>query len=631
MAILTASKITRSFGAEDIFWNVSVSIPHEAKIALVGPNGAGKTTLIRILIGQDSPSSGEIHQARGLTIGYLPQEAEYAFDDGRQTVWDEMLTVFAALRAQEQTLRVMEAQMGASDAPADIIERYGVALDRFEHAGGYEYELRMRQVLEGLGFTAADSQMPIAHLSGGQKTRALLAKLLLRSPDLLVLDEPTNHLDIQAIEWLESQLVHWPGALLIVSHDRYFLDQVVNRVWELDFGGVESYRGNYSAYVQQRAERAARRLAEYKSQQAFIAKEGEFIRRHLAGQRTKEAQGRRKRLERLKRDRLLARPVENRTLKLRFGAARRSGDIILQTNELVVGYSSDAPLFKASDIDFRRTECAALIGPNGTGKTTFLKTVLGQLPPLGGKLRLGASLEIGYFAQVHDDLNMESTVLDELLARHAMFNSEARNYLARFLFIGDDVLKMVGSLSGGERGRLALALLMRQNTNLLLLDEPSNHLDIPSQEVLETVLREFDGTILLVSHDRYLVSRLASQIWMLEGEHLHVFEGGYDEYLSVRERDTQERAASRAKETKTAPRRERRRPDNDGRERKARQATLEQMISGLETQLATLSAALEAAGIAQQLDKVRQLGLEYSVVEADLQRHLAEWSEVAGG
>jgi ATP-binding cassette subfamily F protein 3 len=240
-------------------------------------------------------------------------------------------------------------------------------------------------------------------------------------------------------------------------------------------------------------------------------------------------------------------------------------------------------------------------------------------------------LEIGYFAQVHDDLNMESTVLDELLARHAMFNSEARNYLARFLFIGDDVFKVVGSLSGGERGRLALALLMRQNTNLLLLDEPSNHLDIPSQEVLETVLREFDGTILLVSHDRYLVSRLASQIWMLEGEHLHVYQGGYEEYLSMRERDAQERAAARAKETKTAPRRERRRSDQDGRERKARQATLEQVISGLETQLATLSAALEAAGIAQQLDKVRQLGLEYSVVEADLQRHLAEWSEVAGG
>jgi ATP-binding cassette subfamily F protein 3 len=383
--------------------------------------------------------------------------------------------------------------------------------------------------------------------------------------------------------------------------------------------------------VQQRAERAARRLAEYKSQQAFITKEEEFIRRHLAGQRTKEAQGRRKRLDRLKRDRLLARPVANRTLKLRFGAARRSGDIILQTDELVVGYSSDAPLFKAGDIDFRRTECAALIGPNGTGKTTFLKTILGQMPPLGGKLRLGASLEIGYFAQVHDGLNMESTVLDELLARHAMLNSEARNYLARFLFIGDDVFKMVGSLSGGERGRLALALLMRQNTNLLLLDEPSNHLDIPSQEVLETVLREFDGTILLVSHDRYLVSRLASQIWMLEGEHLHVYQGGYEEYLSMRERDAQERAAARAKETKTSPRRERRRSDQDGRKRKARQATLEQVISGLETQLATLSAALEAAGIAQQLDKVRQLGLEYSVVEADLQRHLAEWSEVAGG
>ncbi len=629
MAILTASKISRSFGAHDIFWDVSVALPHGAKVAMVGPNGTGKTTLIRILIGEDRPSAGEVHRARGISVGYLPQEAEYAFEDSQQTVWNEMLTVFAPLRVQEHALRTMEAQMGDPDPPADLIKRYGSALERFEHAGGYEYELRIRQVLQGLGFSSSDRAMPIAHLSGGQKTRALLAKLLLRTPELLVLDEPTNHLDIQAIEWLETQLINWSGALLVVSHDRYFLDRVVNRVWELNFGGIETFRGNYSAYVQQRADRAERRLSEYQSQQAFIVKEEDFIRRHIAGQRTKEAQGRRKRLERLKRDRLLARPMDNQKLKLRLSAARRSGDIILQTENLVVGYSADEPLFHANDIDFRRTECAALIGPNGTGKTTFLKTILGQMPPLAGKLRLGASLDIGYFAQVHDNLNMERTVLDEILAHHAMLISEARNYLARFLFSGDDVDKVVGSLSGGERGRLALALLMKKNVNFLLLDEPTNHLDIPAQEVLELVLKEFDGTVLLVSHDRYLVSRLASQVWVLEGDRLGVYDGGYAAYLAAREREEQERSVLRLRESRPDPRDRRRRPAAKGRAREARQAALEQAISDLETRLSVLGANLETAGSSQKFDKVRQLGLEYNAVEEELQSYLTEWAQVA--
>jgi ATP-binding cassette subfamily F protein 3 len=630
MAILTASKISRSFGAHDIFWDVSVALPHGAKVALVGPNGAGKTTLIRILIGEDSPSTGEVHRARGIGVGYLPQEAEYAFEDGQQTVWSEMLAVFAPLRNQERALRTMEAQMGDPNAPADLIEQYGGALERFELGGGYEYELRIQQVFQGLGFSATDREMPIAHLSGGQKTRALLAKLLLQSPELLVLDEPTNHLDIQAIEWLETQLVNWPGALLMVSHDRYFLDRVVNRVWELNFGGVETYRGNYSAYVQQRAERVERRLAEYKSQQAFIAKEEDFIRRHIAGQRTKEAQGRRKRLERLKRDRLLARPMHNKKLKLRLSAARRSGDIILQTKDLVVGYSADVPLFHADDIDLRRTECAALIGPNGAGKTTFLKTILGQMPPLAGKLRLGASLDIGYFAQVHDGLHMERTVLDELLTHHPMLISEARNYLARFLFSGDDVDKVVGALSGGERGRLALALLMKENVNFLLLDEPTNHLDIPAQEVLEAVLRDFDGTVILVSHDRYLVSRLATQVWVLEGDRLAVYHDGYAGYLAARERQEHESHINSGRDSGPAPQERRRQAAAKGRAREARQAALEQAISDLEKRLAALSVSLERAGSAKEFDKVRQLGLEYSATEEELQQYLTEWAQVAG-
>ncbi len=639
MAILTASKLAMSFGAEDVFWNISVSVPHGARIALVGPNGAGKTTLIRILVGLESPTSGEVHRARNCSVGYLLQEAELALEDRGQTVWGEMLGVFDQLRAQEQALRAMEDRMGAPGANGapSLMEQYGAALERFELEGGYEYELRIRQVLEGLGLGSGEHEKPVGHLSGGQKARALLAKLLLRSPDLLVLDEPTNHLDIEALEWLESWLINWGGSLLIVSHDRYLLDRVANRVWELDYGQIQTYRGNYSAYVQQRAERRERRLAEYKAQQAFMAKEEDFIRRYVAGQRSREAKGRRTRLERLKRDGLLVRPVDDRHLQLRFGAARRSGDIVLQTKDLVVGYAPEAPLFRADDIDLRRTERAALIGPNGCGKTTFLKTVLGALAPLGGELRLGASLEAGYFAQARTDLHMDSRVLDELLRHHPMPTGEARGLLARFLLVGDDVFKPVRALSGGERSRLALAILMKQAVNFLLLDEPANHLDIPSQEVLESVLGEFGGTILLVTHDRYLVSRLATQIWTLEANRLRVFYGGYDEYLSAREPGEEPAAtaqADRSGKTRRVGHRAGSRPAGQRRGSRAGRravsaADLEQGVSELETRLTTLSAQLEAAVGARQFDKVRLLGLEYRQVEEDLERRMAEWAEAA--
>jgi ATP-binding cassette, subfamily F, member 3 len=635
MSIISAQKLTRSFGAEDIFWDISVSIPHGARIALVGPNGAGKTTLLRILIGADTPTAGTVHRARHLTIGYLPQEAEHAFQEESESLWAEMLAVFADLRRQEAALRRMEEQMAATGAPEELLTQYGAALERFEHEGGYEYELRIRQVLAGLGFARADWEMPIAHLSGGQKTRALLARLLLQAPQLLVMDEPTNHLDIEAIEWLEGQLINWPGALLIVSHDRYFLDRVVNRVWELNWGQIESYRGNYTAYAQQRVERTERRLAEYEAQQAYIAKEEDFIRRNIAGQRTKEAQGRLKRLERLKRDHLIHAPRHSRQLYLRFQDARRSGDIILQTTDLVVGYTPAAPLFRADDIDFRRTECAALIGPNGSGKTTFLKTILGELDPLGGRLRRGASLEVGYFAQAHDALDIKAgrTVLEELLHHHPMLTGEARDYLAKFLFTGDDVFKPLPALSGGERGRLALALLMRQRVNFLLLDEPTNHLDIPAQEVLEDVINDFDGTVILVSHDRYLVSRLASQIWTLEGDRLRVYKGPYEEYVAARARAAAE-GADGAGGRKAAPRRPARESAEESGAREARQAAkrateLEESIHALEAELASLSGALQEASRRRAFDRIRHLTLQYHSVEAELEQRLAEWARVA--
>src|SRR5581483_782921 len=426
MPLLSASHVGKSFGADDIFADVSVEIPHGAKIALVGPNGAGKTTLLRLLIRADEPTAGTIQHAKGLTIGYLPQRPELLTD---RTLWDEMLTAFASLRRTEAELAELAHQMSGPDAD-EIVDKYGRLQEAFELAGGYDYETRIRQVLQGLGFDAGDYNRPLSILSGGQKTRALLARLLLENPDLLVLDEPTNHLDVAAIEWLESFLSTWKGAVLLVSHDRYFMDHVVNVIWELDWGRVEVYNGNYSQYVRQREERHAAHWAEYEAQQEMIAKEEDYIRRNLAGQNTRQAKGRLRRLERLKRDELITRPREARTLHLNLQTNIRSGDKVLMTKDLVIGYQDDnVPLFSVPDLTLYRGEVAAVIGPNGVGKTTFLKTLLNQLPPLSGWSKLGASVKVGYFAQAHEALHEENSILDELLAVRNMPISQARSYL----------------------------------------------------------------------------------------------------------------------------------------------------------------------------------------------------------
>jgi len=640
MALVTAQNLARSFGAEDIFSGVSVSIPHRARIALVGPNGSAKTTLLRLLAKQDEPTEGTVMHAGGLEIGFLPQQVTMALS-GDRTLWDEMLTAFADLLAQEARLRELADQLAENPTSEALIEKYGVAQQRFELDGGYDYETRIKQVLTGLGFDEGDYQRPVSQLSGGQKTRALLARLLLEDPDLLILDEPTNHLDIRAIEWLESTLKSFDGALLMVSHDRYFMDSLVDHVWELVFGRLEIYRGNYSDYVQQREERHARLLAEYERQQAFIEKEQEYIRRNIAGQNTRQAQGRRKRLERFLQEEAITRPMEQHTMRLDLRARARSGDKVLMTHNLVVGYHDDGvPLFKAPDITLYRGECAALIGPNGAGKSTFLKTVLGQLEPLEGTATLGASVEVGYFAQAHEQLNPANTILDEILGVQNMPISEARNYLATFLFTGDDVFKPISTLSGGERGRVALAKLALSGANLLLLDEPTNHLDIPSQEILETVLRGFTGTILLVSHDRYLIRNLATQIWALDvprhagGQtELIVYEGPYDEYLAWREgrraaaRAGAEQAEARQQPAPPAPR-------SDGKPklspymRQKRLAEVEAQIEALEIELVNLSGALASASKKGEVDEVARLGEAYNQAEADLEALMLEWEEL---
>jgi ATP-binding cassette subfamily F protein 3 len=624
MSILTASNLAKSFGPDDIFSDVSLEIPHGARIALVGPNGAGKTTLLHILIGLESPSEGSVSRAKALRIGFLPQRPELY---GAHTLREELLSAFAPLRAMEAQLVAMAAQIAERPDDSALLAAYGDLQDRFAEAGGYTYETRLKMVLQGLGFTPEDEARTLAQLSGGQKTRALLGRLLLEAPDLLALDEPTNHLDITAIEWLEGYLKGFPGAVVVVSHDRYFMDAVAETVWELDFGTLEHYRGSYSHYVRQREERHERLWKEYESQQEFIAKEEDYIRRNIAGQNTRQAQGRRTRLERLKRDKLIRRPRSRRDMTLRLTDTFRSGDQVLMTRSLRVGYP-DKPLFAAPDITLRRQEVAALIGANGAGKSTFVKTVIGDLAPLSGEAKLGASVKVGYFAQAHEALNPDNTLLDEIFTTQEMSVSQARGYLGAYLFSEDDAFRKVGTLSGGERGRLALAKLALQGANFLLLDEPTNHLDIASQEILQGVLADFDGTILLVSHDRYLVEALATQVWALTPGRLEVFEGSYHDYLAWRDQKDAQSAANGAKpaaKPATAPTRP---GELNPYQRQKRIDALETQIHALEARLQDLDAALVSASAANDAGRAAELGQAYVQAEAELHAVMLEWEQL---
>jgi ATP-binding cassette subfamily F protein 3 len=633
--VLTAHNLSKSYGAEDIFSGITFSVPHRARIGLVGANGVGKTTLLRILLGMEEPSAGSIHLARGARLGYLPQEAGF---DSALTLWDEMLKTFSdLLERQAELTRLEEAMRHPGQAEAALVT-YGTRQHEFDLLGGYTYEQRIHQTLTGLGFSRADELRPVSQLSGGQRTRARLAQLLLSNPDLLLLDEPTNHLDIEAIEWLEKYFSDWQGAVFIVSHDRYFLDRVVDHVYEMT-PALEIYRGNYSAYIHQRSERYQRRLAEYQEQQEFIEKEEDYIRRNIAGQNTSQAKGRLKRLERMLEETRLAPPRQSRKLSLKLQAGGRSGDLVIRTRGLQVGYADEGhPLFTAPDLVLERGECAAIIGPNGAGKTTFLKTLLGLIPPYAGEAQLGASLKVSYFAQAHELLHEEWTLMDEIsTVAVKMQPGEIRDYLAKFLFTGDDVFKTVSVLSGGERGRLALALLALQGANLLLLDEPTNHLDIPAQEVLQSILADFRGTILLVSHDRYLIDALATQVWEVlpEGRSLKVFDGTYSEYkqvnsyqLSVNSDQLSVMSSQASGEKKLRPEKNQKSLSKDkARRREARLSVLEEQVSALEEQMAVISRQLESGGV--DLGKVHGLGREYVRLQGEMDALLNEWEKLS--
>ena len=632
MSLVTASSLAKSYGAQDVFDGVSFAVPRQAKIALVGPNGSGKTTLLRLIVGLDAPTAGVIHRARKARLAYLPQQASSTFDDAL-TLWESMLDLFAPLLEQSARLERLETAMADPDKREEALERYGRTLDAFERAGGYAYEHRIERVLTGLGFAEADFGRPMGQMSGGQKTRALLARLLLQGPDLLLLDEPTNHLDLAGVEWLEDYLASWDGALLVVAHDRAFLDATVDQVWELAWGDLEAYRGGYTEYVAQKAERMARQQALYERQQETIAETEEFIRRNIAGQKSTAAKSRRKSLQRLER---VERPREYDPISLSLGEVSRTGDLVFGLSDLEVGYGPSEQLVIVDDLAVRRGQHVALLGPNGCGKTSLLRTMLGILPPLAGRVRTGAGVEVGYLAQGHAHLDLEKSVLDTIVDAGHLRISEARNLLGRYRFSGDDVFKLVGDLSGGEQARVALAVLVLQGANVLVLDEPTNHLDIPTQEVLEEVLLAFDGTVVMVSHDRYLIRRLASTVWVVDNGRIVTYPGytAYERWKAEARKRRVDRLpqgrGGRDDDGKRLDERERRKAVQRERERRAaRQAALERKIHDLEARRTALEAELAAASKAQEVARVRDLGAEFSAVERDIEASFEEWAELA--
>ena len=692
MSLLIATNLSQSLGSTDVFEGLSVAVPHEAKIGLIGANGIGKTTLLRVLAGAERPSYGQVQLAQGKRVGYLHQEAVEAFAATNNTLFDEMQAAFANVFAIERRLREIEHLFETDTAPDEAtLDEYGHLQEEFTRLGGYEIEQRIHRALTGLGFGEAAWQTRTSHLSGGQKTRALLAKLLLEQPDVLILDEPTNHLDIEAIEWLEGMLKSWSGAFIISSHDRYFLDRVVSTIWEMSRpvnGRVRLaiYRGNYSAYVVQRQQRFEREVFLFDQQKEHLDHELATIKRDLdflKGQNgDKSVTWVKGKLKRLTRDvmvieqlgvmaaesqqwmqlaeqlegstrpwgyeeavwhvRGLRRPALPEMISMTLAPNNRGSDQVIKTSKLAIGYASTQDtakvLFECDELQLMRGARVALIGPNGAGKTTFVRSILGDVPPLRGQIELGASVRVGYFAQAHDELDTSQRIIDELLRHWPSMNEErARHYLAQYLFRGDDIYKYIRGLSGGEKARLALAILTLRGANCLVLDEPTNHLDIWAQEVLQTALASFDGTILLVSHDRYLINALANQVWEIRGERLEVYRGSYAELMAWREAQKASKASAvEARKpvpaSSVAPSAPATAPaiSKNAAQKQAKQlAELEKNIAATEAKLRDLAAKLDQQGGNLSPAKVIELSTSYADTQVLLERLLGEWEGLA--
>lgn len=634
MSLIVAQGLCKSYRDVEILRNVTFTLSSADRVGLIGPNGHGKTTLLRILAGLEDLNGGDLQKQSDLKIGYLPQDPPAQEE---VTLRQAMLNVFVELRQTENELHELAHQMGKDCHDPKLLARYGELQHVFESRGGYSYSHKIEQVLLGLKFPREQWDLPLARLSGGQRTRACLAALLLREPDVLLLDEPTNHLDLHAVEWLEDYLESFAGILVVVSHDRYFLDRVTKTTWEVAFTALESYKGAYSRYVTQRQERFLERSRRYEAQQQYIAETEDFIRRFLAGQRSKEAQGRRTRLERFLKTEAIPQPRQLQKISVRFGAVQRCGDFVMHLDHLQVGYQAGQPLVTVEKLDLQRGQRIAIVGPNGCGKTTLLRTMLGSLAPLCGQVRKGANVDFGYLSQTHSELDPDDTAIESVRAVDRSFTEErVRNLLGNLLLSGDDGYKKIRELSGGQRSRVVLARLMLQRPNVLFLDEPTNHLDILSQEVLQDVLHDFEGTVIFVSHDRYLIQALATHLWAVHDGEITPLSGNWERYLVWRQERLQaagealpqNKEEAQAKVRRVEDYKERRKRTNEIQRLQRRLAELEESIHQHEHRLKAINEEMNQASAGGDVEQVTKLSQEYSFTDDKIQSLFGEWEQI---
>lgn len=630
MIILQANKIERSFAGEVLFDNINLQVDERDRIALVGKNGAGKSTLLKILVGEEEPTSGEINKKKDISLSYLAQDSRF---ESENTIYDEMLHVFDDLRRTEKRLRHMELLMGEKSGEDldKLMSDYDRLSENFRQAGGFTYEADIRAILNGFKFDESMWQMKIAELSGGQNTRLALAKMLLEKPNLLVLDEPTNHLDIETIAWLENYLVNYSGALIIVSHDRYFLDKVATVTLDLTKHSLDRYVGNYSRFVELKEQKLATEAKNYEKQQKEIAALEDFVNRNLVrASTTKRAQSRRKQLEKMER---LDKPeAGKKSANMTFQSEKTSGNVVLTVENAAIGYDGEI-LSEPINLDLRKMNAIAIVGPNGIGKSTFIKSIVDQIPLIKGEKRFGANVEVGYYDQTQSKLTPSNTVLDELWNDFKLTPEvEIRNRLGAFLFSGDDVKKSVGMLSGGERARLLLAKLSMENNNFLILDEPTNHLDIDSKEVLENALIDFDGTLLFVSHDRYFINRVATHVLELSESGSTLYLGDYDYYVDKKA----EVEVSQAEELLTSNQEKEESPVNDYQAQKESQKEarkLMRQIESLESEIEELESKSQA--ISEQMletndaEKLMEMQAELEKISHRQEEAMLEWEELS--
>ena len=630
MIILQANKIERSFAGEVLFDNITLQVDERDRIALVGKNGAGKSTLLKILVGEEEPTSGEINKKKDISLSYLAQDSRF---ESENTIYDEMLHVFDDLRRTEQQLRQMELEMGEKSGEdlEKLMSDYDRLSENFRQAGGFTFEADIRAILNGFKFDESMWQMKIAELSGGQNTRLALAKMLLEKPNLLVLDEPTNHLDIETIAWLENYLVNYSGALIIVSHDRYFLDKVATITLDLTKHSLDRYVGNYSRFVELKEQKLATEAKNYEKQQKEIAALEDFVNRNLVrASTTKRAQSRRKQLEKMER---LDKPeAGKKAANMAFQSEKTSGNVVLTVENAAIGYDGEV-LSQPINLDLRKMNAVAIVGPNGIGKSTFIKSIVDQIPFIKGEKRFGANVEVGYYDQTQSKLTPSNTVLDELWNDFKLTPEvEIRNRLGAFLFSGDDVKKSVGMLSGGEKARLLLAKLSMENNNFLILDEPTNHLDIDSKEVLENALIDFDGTLLFVSHDRYFINRVATHVLELSENGSTFYLGDYDYYVDKKA----EMEVSQIEEASTSNQAKEASPVNDYQAQKESQKevrklmrqieSLEAEIEELESQSQVISGQMLETNDAE---KLMELQAELDKISHRQEEAMLEWEELS--